>query len=227
MRFFDSRQTQGTEFVEVLGDKISLKEFDLLRAEAGFNAPNNFPIGSIIHPLLSKQFPSEDPYEYEWAIYECGFDCLWNYSAWMRTYLASLYIYCNKRRQWGISIESDYYYLVIETALNQQPKEIVLVPAFLSFVEWLYDWVEADTGYDDYYCLLTWMLLRRLSGATDHKRFRKVIDLLLAKRYSRQELSMLTVSDRGIEAWFELHQRIPCPEALRTDFERIIRGEPA
>ena len=227
MRCFDSQQTQGTEFLKILSGKIRLDEFDLLRAEAGFSFPNNFSIDAIVGVLLSRQFPSENLYEYEWVIYECEFDRLRRYSAWMKMYLASLYIYCNKRRQWGITIESDYYYLVIETAIDQQPKEKELVPAFLSFVEWLYDWVEADTGYDDYYCLLAWTLLRRLSDSNEHKCFRKVVDFLLDKHYSIQELSELTVSDRGIEAWFELHQRIPCPEVLRADFERIIRGEPA
>lgn len=225
MKLFDSRQTQGIEFLEIVGANISLKEFDLLHSEAGFNAPNNFPIKLIIHPLLNKQFPVKDLYEYEWAIYECGFDCLWDYSAWMKIYLASLYIYCNKRRQWGITIESDYYYLVIKTALEQQAKEIELVSVFLSFVEWLYDWVEADDGYNDYYCLLSWTLLHRLSNSINHKYFRQVVDLLLAKRYSGEELSMLTVSDRGSEAWFGLHQRISHPETLEADFERIIRGE--
>lgn len=226
MKFSDSRQTQATGFLEVLSSHIEIEEFDLLCAEAGFSAPNYFSIEAVTRVLLSRQFPHEKEYEYEWAIYECGFDRLWNYSAWMRIYLASLYIYCNKRQQWGITIESDYYYLAIVTALDQKSKEEQLISAFISFIEWLNNCVEADTGYNDYYCLLAWTLLRRLSGSTDHKDFRKVVDFLLEKHYSAEELTELTVSDRGIDAWFDLYQKIPCSEALKTDFEMIIRGEP-
>ncbi len=224
MGLFDARPTQGADFLAIIDGHIRRDEFDLLRAEDGFSAPNDFPIEAVIAPLGSRQFPREDPHEYEWAIDECDRNHFRLYSAWMRTYLAALYVYCNKRKQRLMEVESDYYYLVLERALAQEPQEKALVPAFLSFLEWLSDWVEADEGYNAYYCLLTWALLRRLSGTTDHNCFRKVMDLLLAKHYSEQELRLLTVAARGIEAWFALHERIPCPEALRTDFERIIRG---
>lgn len=223
---FGATQEQGWRFLAALAEKIDPSEFGRLGGEGGFAPPNLFPIEAVVRVLKSRTFPTEGFYDYEWAIYECGFERLKEYSSWMQLYLASLYVYCNKRRQWGTTIESDYFYLMIELALDDRQRQ-EFVPLCLSFIEWLHEQVVPDTGYDDYYCLLTWTFLRRLSGETDHPCFRAVVDRLLEKGYSTEELQVLTVSDRGIEAWDELHERIPCPEPLRNDFEQIIWGMPA
>lgn len=225
MSLFGSTPDQGSRFLGALAEEIDPRELGQLAKEGGFSPPNLFPIEAIARILKSRTFPTEDFYEYEWAIYESGLERLKEYSSWMQLYLASLYVYCNKRRQWGITIESDYFYLMIELALDERQRQEFL-PLCLSFLEWLHDQVPADTGYDDYYCLLTWTLLRRLSGETDHPSFQRVVDLLLEKGYSTEELQALTVGDRGIEAWHELHERISCPEPLRRDFEQIIWGMP-
>lgn len=226
MRLFGSTRDQGSRFLEVLAEKIDPREFGQLSKEGGFVLPNLFPIGAIVRVLESRTFPTEGFYEYEWAIYESGLERLKGYSSWMQLYLASLYVYCNKRQQWGIRIESDYLYLMIELVLGARRQQ-ELLPLCLCFLEWLHDEVAPGVGYDDYYCLLTWALLRRLSGGTDHPCFQPVVDRLLKNAYSTEELQELTVSDRGIEAWHELHERIPCPEPLRNDFEQIIWGMPA
>lgn len=224
MSIFSATSNQGSQFLGDIEKKISPGEFDLLRLEGGFAAPNDFPIGKIIQVLRDREFPGEHFYEYEWAIYECGFECLSKYSIGMQALLAAIYIYCNKRRRWGIAIESDYFYLVTSSLLDEATARKELLPAYVSFMEWLYDHVKPDAGYDDYYCLLTWTLLIRLSGSTAHPCFEKVLNLLLRKQYSREEIEGLTVSDRGIEAWYELHRRIFCPEPLKKDFDQILLG---
>ena len=221
---FGAAPDQGSGFLAALAERIDDRELDRLGREGGFEPPNRFPVEAFARVLESRTFPTEDVYDYEWAIYESGLECLKEYSSWMQLYLAALYVYCNKRRQWGITVESDYYYFMIELALDERQRQEIL-PLCLSFVEWLHDQVVPDTGYDDYYCLLTWTLLCRLAGGADHPRFLAVVDYLLEEKgYSTEELQDLTVSDRGIEAWHELHQRIPCPEPLRSAFEQIIWG---
>lgn len=224
--FFGSKREQSRQFLQILQKRINPREFDLLRTEGGFTDPNEYlPIEEITRVLNNYEFPGEGFYEFEWAIYECEFDCLRKYSIWMQALLASLYVYCNKRKQWGITIDSNYHYLIISLVLDEpQKKDLAL--SYLAFLEWLHDHVEADIGYENYFSLLTWTLLRRLTGLTNHPRFQKVVDILLKKNYSTDVIETLTVSDLGIEAWYELHQKIPCPSLLKKQFDQIIRGKP-
>lgn len=225
---FGSSSEQGSQFLQHLRDKIHVGEFHLLNEEGGFTAPNDYlSVKSLEEVLNANEFPREEFYEYQWAIYGCELNRLREYSVWMQLFLASLYVYCNKRKQWGITVDSDFYYLAITLALQEsQCDEISIL--YLSFLEWLQDHVESDVGYDDYYCLLTWALLRRLTGTTSHACFLNVVDLLIEKGYSASDIETLTESEYGIDAWNELHQRIYCPAQLKTQFDRIIQGvEPA
>lgn len=222
---YNSKEQQGEIFLSALNHKITNKEFNLLQDEAGFSPPNIFPIERLVQPLASKNFPTYGLREYTWAIHECDFNRLRGYSSWMKTYLSSIYIYCDKIPEEWMPVESDYYYLVIETALNDKEKDEIC-RLFISFIEWLYDWVPPNPGYDDYYCLLTWTFLRRMQNATSDKYFSKTLDLLLRKNYSSERLDELTVSERGISEWLKLHRSIPChSESMRINFEKIILGQ--
>jgi hypothetical protein len=223
MIHFGSPPTAGPELLRHCKARIERGEVEALRGEPGFAPPNQFPVEELMQPLAVERFPEERHYEYLWAIYECGLDALQRCSAAMRVYLASLYVYCNKRRIWGATVECDYYYALIETARERgtdfPPAEL------LAFIEWLNDRVPAAEGYDDYFCLLSWAFLRRLAGRTDDERFREVIAHLAAKRYSKERLGELTVSDRWPAAWLELNRLLP-PGGARIDreFERLVSG---
>jgi hypothetical protein len=191
--------------------RVRHSDFDSLRAEAGFSAPNEFPVERLITLLRTRQFPRSDWYEYEWAIYECGFEALERLEPTMRMFLAFIYIYCNKRQQWGITIESDYYWLLIQTA-RSEPADLSL-----SFIAWLNDHVSADVGYDDYDCLLSWLMLRRIRGDTSDPMFSAVVETLAKRAYTADQLSVLTVSDRDAASWLSLHRQLPGSIDSATD----------
>lgn len=222
-QLFQSNSLIESEFLNFLRIKIDDEEFRLLQSEAGFNAPNEFDVENIKRCVVLGEFPNDDFYEYLWAIYECGWENLRRYSPWMRACIASFYIYCNKRRQGPVEVESDYFLLAIEAALETQKPEL---PArFLDFIEWLHDSVPAAEGYDDYFALLSWGLLQRMAQTRKEDVLRAVLDVLLNKGYSTERLTELTVSDRGIESWLDLHRRLPSAGAsIDKDFERIIAG---
>jgi hypothetical protein len=221
MSLFSAAPNQGTAFLQHLARVLDASELERLRGEGGFGPPNDFPIERLAEVLAEREFPNANWYEFLWAIHEVAFERLASFSPALKAYLAALYLYCNKRQLWGLSVESDYYFLVL-TALRDEP-DPDLSERFLTFVEWLEDAVPAATGYDDYYALLAWTLLRRLRGETQHASFQPVLDRLLAKNYGREELEALCDSERSIDAWWnELHEKIPCPEALRLTFALIM-----
>lgn len=207
---FDSSRVTGSKFIEFIKKQIDMKEFSALSREAGFADPNTFTVEQVVQPLIDEEFPQYDHYEYLWAIFESDLERLRRYSRWMKIYLSSLYIYCNKVKQWGMVVESDYFYLVVETELDDP--DLDSARQFLTFLEWLYEYVEGDDGYDDFYCLLTWTLLRRLIGATDDELFLRVRKTLSDRIPLERHLSELTVSKRDVSSWFDLHQRIPLSE---------------
>ncbi len=205
--------------LDAIAARIHPSEFDLLREEGGFAPPNDFPVDRVGQALRARQFPRADWYEYEWAIYECGFEALERCSVSMRAYLAFTYIYCNKRKQWGISIESDFFYALIQSSLSDR----WLADLSLRFIEWLNDCVTADEGYEDYYALLSWLLLRRIRGETADPVVAQVVEALLAKAYTSEQLSALTVSDRNAVSWLELYRRLPGSFDTETDRKIVTR----
>ena len=224
MKLFHSTNEVGPDFLQTLHKCIDKKEFSLLAKEGGFTDPNNYiTVDEFILVLASHEFPKNNFYEYEWAIYESGYSRIRNHSNWMQLFLASLFVYCEKRKHFGLEISSDYHYLVLLLAL-ENPDVKKLGALYLSFLEWLQDHVQPDTGFDDYYCLLTWLLLRRITNTSDHPDFLTVLDILEKRNYSTEELQELTVSDRGIESWLDLHMQIPCSKELEERFENIIFG---
>ena len=220
---FGSPSTAGAELLRHCKERIDADEFEALREAPGLSEPNTFSVGELVQPLRRERFPEDNHYEYLWAIYESGLEVVERCSAAMRVYLSSLYLYCNKRRAWGMTVECDYYYLLIEAAKQAdagfQPAEI------LAFIEWLYEHVRADAGYDDYFCLLSWAFLRRVAGRTGDEHFRQVLAELASRRYSSDRLAELTVSDRWPAAWLELHRDLaPLGGAVDKEFERLICG---
>jgi hypothetical protein len=210
----------GPELLRHCKERIDLGEFEALREEPGFSPPNTFSVDELMQPLLRGRFPEDKHYEYLWAIYECGLELLERCSAAMRVYLSSLYVYCNKRRAWGMTVECDYYYALITTA--KEPGTDFPPDEILAFIEWLIDHVEAGEGYDDYFCLLSWAFLRRIAGRTGDARFREVLAELVARGYSKERLAELTVSDRWPAPWLELHRSLGPADGAEKEFERLI-----
>ncbi|ESQ15250.1 MAG TPA: hypothetical protein DDY14_17675 [Chromatiaceae bacterium] len=211
-------------FLQALSERISLGEFDLLGEEGGFTDPNEYiSVEAFAGILEERRYPRNNWYEFQWAIYECDYERLDQYSIWMRLFLASVYVYCNKKKKWGVDVESDFYYSIVLLAIADSESNELASQA-LSFIEWLHDCVEPDSYYDDYFCLLTWSLLRRLTNSTEHASFSDVMTTLLEKNYSSDRFTELTDSDCGIDAWSRLNRSIACPESLKKDFDKVGLG---
>lgn len=172
---------------------------------------------------INEAFSQDEIASYQWSINESvGYAGLIQCSSWAKTYLAALYIYCS-RLDPSEDVESDYLYAIVEDALAGNCTECS--DLFVNFIEWLYDHVPPSPDYDDYFTLLTWLLLRRLRGGTTEVQFNTVKNKLLSRKYTPTQISTLTVCKRDAAAWFELHKRIPLRYgASNEDFETIILG---
>jgi hypothetical protein len=214
----------GIRFLEAVSNNIDKGDLASLAGAGGFAPPNDFEFERILVPLRERRFPDSDFYEYEWAIYECGYEAIAMLPRWARLYVCSLYLYCNKLRQWSINIESDYYYMVLVGELEDGVSDCSLW--FCRFLEWLFECVPQDDGYEDYFLFLSWLLLKRLRGDTNEHVYENVMDVLLRKNLTGDGIRMLTVSDRGMNSWIELHKRIPLRYRYASlVYERIICGE--
>jgi hypothetical protein len=224
VNLFDSNSDDEAHFLKALHEQIDNDEFALLAKEGGFTDPNKYiSVDEFEQVLASHKFPNNNLYEYIWAIYESGYSRLKQYSTWMQLFLASLFVYSDKRKQWSTSISSDYHYLVLLLAI-QNPDSEKIGTFYLSFLEWLESEIKPDIGFDNYYCLLSWLLMRRLTNTVDHPKFLAVLDILEKREYTTEQLETLTVSDRSIESWLKLHSQIPCPNELEERFEQVIFG---
>jgi len=220
---FSTRSNAGAEFLEFLRSRIDLDEFRHLAKEGGFSPPNTFTIEDIIGPILDARFPAADHYEFEWAIYECGLDNLRSYTKEMRIYLCAIYMYCNKVRQWGISIESEYHRMAVTSVLERS--DPAYIKNFITYLEWLFENVEPDQGYEDYFCLLSWIILQRVAQDASSDLFDLVMSHLSSKNYSVQQLSELSVIEQWNADWLQLSETIPLNYGhSEVDYKRIICG---
>ena len=224
MSLFTADTGDGCRFLRSLCERVDRRGFILLGQAAGFVTPNTYiAVGEFEAVLTSHEFPESNHYEFLWAIHESGHGEIDGHSKWMRLFLAALYVYCDKRKQSGILISSEYHYMVLSLVENEPDGEEI-GSLYMSFLEWLQVHVEPDTGFDDYHCLLTWLLIRRLSDTSERPDALRVLDVLDGRRYRVEELEFLTVAERGMDFWLDLHLRIPCPKELEEKYERVLIG---
>lgn len=188
----------NTKLIAILRDRISNHDFAALSFEGGFQAPNNFSIGRIEEDLKLGRFPVADYYEYAWAIYECSRENIKTMSPAIRILLAAFFVYCQKRSNWGLPIDSEYHQLGLEAIFECNCLELSL--AYLSFLDWLNTAVAATDGYDSYFCLLAMTYLRAHLSRTVDVEF-KVALVELANRATGTSEHELTVAENGLDWW--------------------------
>lgn len=211
-------QAAGAELLRFLRYQISADDLEPLRSEAGVNFPNTFTFEDLIRPLNEGAFPVADHYEYMWAIHESNLDNLSRLSVFARAYLSVLYVYCNKIQQWGMTVESDYYLMLVEAAVESPAEELPI--RLLRFVESLHDHVTGDAGYDDYVCLLSWLALVCITGGNHAGTAYQAIQTLKSRKKFSSYLNEETTSLRSLDDWLVLSARIPGFREVTADLLR-------
>jgi hypothetical protein len=219
---FASKPSNGSNFLKVLSNNIADDELAVLEGVGGFGPPNNFEFEKILALLREHRFPVRDFNEYVWAIYECGYEMIATLPAWPRLYVSSLYLYCDDMKLGSMEIESDYYYMNLVGELEEGVSDCSF--QFLKFLEWHFKNIRA--GEENYFPLLSWLLLRRLRGDADEQVYDNVMQVLVANNYSSDLMRIFfTNSDRGMNSWLDIHKRIPLRYRYSShDYERIICG---
>ncbi len=226
---FNSAQDDDRKVLEFFEQHLKPSDLKSLSELAGFEEPNDFPVSCFLDPLKEKQYPSHDHGEFIWIMDESKcvlgkkeFDSYEELPKALQFYLSSLYIFCNKIHC-GQYLDGDFYYLIIRSELTSEISPFSHY--YLLFMEWLYEWVAGQEYYDDYYFLLTWLLLRRLRQDGQQEVFEEVMNALEKKRYSQQTIELLGVRAKGVEAWLALNHQIPGLHGYTPeDFDPLIRG---
>lgn len=202
-----------------LASIVSESDIDALASEGGFQSPNSFDVSKIRAPLELLTFPQSEDYEYMWAIHECGPRALCSHPSALRLYLSALYVYCNKRMVWTLTVQGDYYYMFVETALALPRFRMVAA----DFLGWLGRSETCDAGYDRRFCLISEYLLR---AAQCQCRIADGIAEQLLGESSLQLQDELYVCQRTFDDWqllFDLAHEPGC--CKRLDFKKLFFAE--
>ena len=134
---------QERALLRVLAHAISADELAALRAEAGFQDPNEFDL--LLGPLSALAFPLEgDCYDIMWAIHECELSALEGHPAPVRQYVAALYLHCNRLKAWGMNVEADYHHMLVAATLGASSTAAPV----MAFLEGLTESSGAAEGFD-------------------------------------------------------------------------------
>lgn len=184
-----------------------------------------FAVAAAMENFLASGVPEQNAeiVRYEWWIHEgIGLDTCSKVDGWVKIYISSLFNYCERLCPF-LDVGGDYYHLIVDAEVRNCSLDRVNL--FLMFIEWLDACVEVSPEYENYYALLSWLLLRRLIGGTSEQQFNLVMNNLRSRQYTKEEINSLPYGEKGCNAWFELHQRIPLRYgATNEDFEAIILG---
>jgi hypothetical protein len=214
-------QSAPSDFLGFLASRIVADDWDRLQADLQNQPTDVLDVAKLRALLASRGYPTSDFYEYVWTIYEIGLRDLGEYPTGLRVWIASLYVYCNKRKQWAITIDSDYWELLVAAGMDETSLD--WARQLLRFTQWMLECTPSDDGYEDYYALLSLGLLQRIAGSQES--LDDVLDALETKGYATERLLELTVTDGSIEAWLDVHRRAPSAGDVRDRrFERVITG---
>jgi hypothetical protein len=222
--FTRSKVDDGARFLREVEESIDRNDLMTFSNEFGFKGPKNLPFERIVEVLDEHRFPSSDRFKYGWTIYECGAKTIATYSEWVRLFVSSIYLYTYKVEPFDGKYDGEFLFLLLEGAMHDDRSKFARL--LLLFLEWMYDHVPSGAEYDDYYLLLTWVLLKiQLREAADPA-FPSVVSILKNKNYSWDDIRLNTGGlDAQPEDWFALLERLPdVPDADQDVLVRIICG---
>lgn len=171
--------------------------------------------------LEIRRFPEDDATEFGWAIYECGLDRLEKMDPWGLLLLASICLYSQKKAAWGESLDGHLFYLLAKKVFEVE--DVDFRNAVILFLEWLNDCVLANEYYDDYYLLLSWLMLKWELCEEADARFETIVDTLKHRKLTKEDINLNNDSPTvRSDQWLALTEKIPRVAAIDRDSIRDI-----
>lgn len=186
-----------------------------------FSYSHVIPAEKILEPLRTRQFPSQNFSEYQFAISEIpGLRRDGKYSSWFRFYLSTLYVHCESmENNQGDDIE--YYCAIVKDIVANDRIEVAKI--FAQYLEWLYENANWSIVGRDYWLLLSWLLLKRITDGKCH--FPDIYRLLLSEERRAELKKRLHFGDLNVSDWLALERDISDRYGLaQNDFQRVIAG---
>lgn len=208
------------ELLDRLARTIEESELAQLEKKPGFNEPNTFDFDQMRRPLRDLRLPDTDHYEYLWAISECGLESFADCTCPMSLYIAALYVHCNRKHIWTLTVQGDYYFMLVESAA-QDAEAIETVKCWLPR---LFDTAGADVGYEPRLAHFSWLTLSHIGRPPEPSRLAAVHRALRCVP-SPDWLGELYVGERGVAAWRDLYSRVCAVGGhQRSDFDEFFLG---
>jgi hypothetical protein len=112
-------------FLKAVAGKISDDAYCSLTQLDGFMFPNDeISVIQISRVIEEARFPSEDVYEYAYAINTCGQDGLRRLDPYLLFAVSAIFLYCNKREPLGAPHECEFLRNMIATSVEISERTI-------------------------------------------------------------------------------------------------------
>jgi hypothetical protein len=185
-------------FLAAVSKAISRNELARVAEEAGFLPPVSFEFEKLRAIANTRAFPRNEHIQYSWALYESELSRLKLFSDPIRMFLSGVFVYCNFHEPLGPRVESDFYWLGVESALQYRDPKIGA--AFCEFLESLGGYEKAANKYQKYFCSISICFLRAYAFPTDGFNF-EAKTLELQTFVSDKTESDVTDSLSGLSPW--------------------------
>lgn len=216
MMFPSGRSDGGASFIDFLASRISSEELEAFLVEFGFVAPNCFDPGGVRKILTEGRYPKNNLRELGWAVYECGIERVRSYSAGIRIFASSVYVYARHVEEWGGDWQGEFCHLMI--AGSMRSGAIDELRALVVFLEWLCSCVSPANQANDFPLLLSWLLIKCRLGESQSDIYRHVFDQL-SLRVGQKYLLYGDSVDFGESDWLSLVDLIP--DSVGADKESL------
>ena len=120
-----------------------------------------------------------------------------------------------------MTVDSDYLFLIAEQSVKSGS---AYAGAATMFIEWVGKFVIADDGYEDYFLLIAWLVLKRISEEIDADFF-EAVSILQSRNNLAQQIEELSESMIPASDWLALVEKLPPVGGVGKDtWTKIIGG---
>lgn len=210
------------EYLSVLSKELDTSAFldGKLNGLAGLSPPNEFTVKDLWRTLIEKNLSLDECDEYCWAITESFDDAVFDEieDCFFIIYIASLYLYCDAKKPFGVELSSYYIRKSLECLWHDKTeKQTNDFYQFLSSLE--------STGNVsvEYFSLLGMLFIERFLNVVKPTSFEQKSTRLKEIRDHAINYIDLSDSESCRIGWLELNKKLPEKGQLSiTNFNRIL-----
>lgn len=200
--------------LKVVSGKISDDAYCALTQLDGFRSPNDeVSVIQIARAVEEAKFPSEDSYEYAYAINACRQDGLRRLDSYLLFAVSAIFLNCNKREPLGAPHESELFRNMIATsvAINED----AIADVCVRFMRELSCSLNEQSSRQECFSGVALAFALEIHGIAATENDRHATDLARKKMKGAHAYD-LTLTPEELDWWRDLGNRLENASARRT-----------